>query len=128
MENAPGLYQGAHEPLGLSGAGRSVSVSSMPLKGTGEARCKPPRGRAWLRESHGEYNEVDFRPTGKMPPVTSYLAYLMGQSWSTGQLPHRVVYRFQRMTEVDMHDSSLTDVRGEPESYPLPSREPRRAG
>jgi hypothetical protein len=31
--NPHGLYQGAHEPLGLSRAGRSVFVSSMPLKG-----------------------------------------------------------------------------------------------
>jgi hypothetical protein len=36
------FYQGASEPLGLSRAGRSVPVSSMPLKGTGEARA--PRG------------------------------------------------------------------------------------
>ena len=37
--NPLGLYQGAHEPLGLSRAGRSVPVSSMPLKGTGEAQA-----------------------------------------------------------------------------------------
>jgi hypothetical protein len=36
-------YQGAGEPLGLSETGRSVLVSSMPLKGSGEARGKPPR-------------------------------------------------------------------------------------
>ena len=48
--NLRGFYQGAHEPLGLSETGRSDLVSSMPLKGTGEARGKPPRGRAWLRE------------------------------------------------------------------------------
>src|SRR5688572_30494103 len=40
------LYQGASEPLGRSEAGRSVLVSSMPLKGTGAARGKPPKGRA----------------------------------------------------------------------------------
>jgi hypothetical protein len=32
-------YQGAGEPLGLSRMGRSISVSSMPLKGTGEAEA-----------------------------------------------------------------------------------------
>jgi hypothetical protein len=36
-ENPLWLYQGATEPLGLSETGRSVLVSSMPLKGTGEA-------------------------------------------------------------------------------------------
>jgi hypothetical protein len=35
--NPRGPYQEAHEPLGLSEAGRSGLVSSMPLKGTGEA-------------------------------------------------------------------------------------------
>jgi hypothetical protein len=49
-ENPPWLYQGVGEPLGLSRTGRSVPVSSMPLKGTGEARGKPPRGPAWLRD------------------------------------------------------------------------------
>jgi hypothetical protein len=32
-ENPLGLYQGAHESLGLSEMGRSILVSSMPLKG-----------------------------------------------------------------------------------------------
>jgi hypothetical protein len=39
------LYQGTSEPLGLSKAGRSVLVSSMPLKGTGEGRCAMRRIR-----------------------------------------------------------------------------------
>jgi hypothetical protein len=66
-EFPPGLYQGAHEPLGLSGTGRSVSVSSMPLKGTGEARGKPPRGRAWLRGRMVSLSEVDFSLRGTTP-------------------------------------------------------------
>jgi hypothetical protein len=37
--NLRGLYQGATEPLGLSETGRSVFVSSMPLKGTGEVEA-----------------------------------------------------------------------------------------
>ena len=32
-------YQGADEPLGLCRMGRSISASSMPLKGTGEAEA-----------------------------------------------------------------------------------------
>lgn len=48
--NPHGLYQGAHEPLGLSEAGRSVPVSIMPLKGTSEVRGKPPKCWAWLRD------------------------------------------------------------------------------
>lgn len=57
--NPLGLYQEAHEPLGLSRAGRSVPVSSMPLKGTGEARGKPPIRRAWLRDRMVRSNEAD---------------------------------------------------------------------
>jgi hypothetical protein len=41
--NPQWLYQGATEPLGLSETGRSVFVSSMPLKGSGEARCATRR-------------------------------------------------------------------------------------
>ncbi len=61
------FYQGASEPLGLSRAGRSVPVSSMPLKGTGEARGKPPRGRAWLRDRMVSSHEVDCNLRGKAP-------------------------------------------------------------
>ena len=61
------LYQGASEPLGLSRAGRSVPVSSMPLKGTGEARGKPRRGRAWLRSRTVSSHEVDVNLRGTSP-------------------------------------------------------------
>jgi hypothetical protein len=62
-----GFYQGAREPLGLSKAGRSVLVSSMPLKGIGEARGKPPRRRAWLRDHMVSSHEVDFNLRGTSP-------------------------------------------------------------
>jgi hypothetical protein len=38
-EKSHWLYQGVGEPLGLSRTGHSVSVRSMPLKGTGEAEA-----------------------------------------------------------------------------------------
>jgi hypothetical protein len=65
--NPLGLYQRAQEPLGLSRAGRAVSVSSMPLKGTGEARGKPPRGRAWLRNRRVRSHEVGVNLRGRGP-------------------------------------------------------------
>jgi hypothetical protein len=65
--NPLGLYQGAHEPLGLSRAGRSAPVSSMPLKGTGEARGKPPRSPAWLSNRMVSPNEADFNLRGMLP-------------------------------------------------------------
>jgi hypothetical protein len=68
--NPHGLYQGAREPLGLSEAGRSVLVRSMPLKGTGEARGKPPRRRAWLRNRMVSSNEVGFNCLKTLPEGT----------------------------------------------------------
>jgi hypothetical protein len=65
--NPLGLYQEALEPLGLSEAGRSAFVSSMPLKGTGEPRGKPARGPAWLSDHMVSSNEVDFNLRGTRP-------------------------------------------------------------
>jgi hypothetical protein len=65
--NPLGFYQGAHEPLGLSRMGRSIPVSSMPLKGTGEARGKPPRGPAWLSNRMVSSNKADFDLRGMQP-------------------------------------------------------------
>jgi hypothetical protein len=59
-----GLYQGAHEPLGLSGVGCSTSVSSIPLKGSGEMRGKPSRRRAWLRDHMVSSNEAGLNLRG----------------------------------------------------------------
>jgi hypothetical protein len=55
------------EPLGLSRIGRSIPVSSMPLKGTREARGKPPRRGAWLRDHMVSSNEVGFNLRGNEP-------------------------------------------------------------
>jgi hypothetical protein len=62
--NLLGLYREPSEPLGLSRARRFVPVSSMPPKGTGEARGKPPRSLAWLRDHMVSSNEVDFNLRG----------------------------------------------------------------
>ena len=43
------------------------TVSGMPLKGTGEARGKPPRGRTWLRDRMVSAHEVDFNLRGIRP-------------------------------------------------------------
>jgi hypothetical protein len=60
-------YQEVSKPLGLSEPGRSDLVSSMPLKGTGEARGKPPRCRAWLRDRMVSSNKVDLNLRGMGP-------------------------------------------------------------
>jgi hypothetical protein len=61
------FYQGASEPLGLSRAGRSIPVSSMPLKGADEARGKPRIGRAWLRDRMVSSHAVDVNLRGTSP-------------------------------------------------------------
>jgi hypothetical protein len=59
--------QAGGEPLGRSRIGRATPVSSMPLKGTREARGKPPRGGAWLRDHPVSSHDVDFNLRGKLP-------------------------------------------------------------
>jgi hypothetical protein len=66
------LYQGTSEPLELSRTGRSVPVSSMLLKGTGEPRGKPARGPAWLRDHMVSSNEVDFNLRGMRPLAQNF--------------------------------------------------------
>jgi hypothetical protein len=71
------LYQGASESLGLSETGRSVLVSSMPLKGTGEARGNAANRPGLAKRSQGEFTRSGFQPTGKWSPVSR--PGLMGQ-------------------------------------------------
>lgn len=52
----------------------------MPLKGSGEARGKPPRCRAWLRDRMVSSNEADLDLRGKAAPVSTPCP--MGQSVS----------------------------------------------
>jgi hypothetical protein len=47
-------------PWGVAPGGCTPGVKKLPLKGTGEARCKPPKGRAWLRDRMVRQNEVGF--------------------------------------------------------------------
>jgi hypothetical protein len=71
------LYQGAGESLGLSETGRSVFVSSMPLKGTREARGNAAKTRGLAERSQGEITRSGFQPSGNSAPVST--PCLMGQ-------------------------------------------------
>src|SRR5687768_17076068 len=75
--NPHGFCQGVREPLGLSKTGRSVLVSSMPLKGTGELRQTNNRP-GLAKRSHGEFKRSGCQPTGKVAPVSKLCP--MGQS------------------------------------------------
>jgi hypothetical protein len=43
---APALCQVGARPWGVAAGGCYPAVKELPLKGTGEARCRPPRGQA----------------------------------------------------------------------------------
>ncbi len=45
---------------GVASGGCKLDVKELPLKGTGETRCRPSRRRAWLRGDRVSPNEVSF--------------------------------------------------------------------
>jgi hypothetical protein len=57
-------------PWGVAAGGCKPAVKQLPLKGTGEARCKPPRRRAWLRKCMVS-KRSDERPTGNPTPAST---------------------------------------------------------
>ena len=66
----PCLYRQAWSPWGVASGGGNPDVKELPLKGTGEARCRPPRGQAWLRD-HRASPRHDERPPGTFPPAST---------------------------------------------------------
>jgi hypothetical protein len=97
-------------PWAVAPGGCKPGVKKLALKGTGEARCKPPRGRAWLRK-HMMSKRSDKRPTRNRVPASI--------PCTMGQRPHPMVVVFPK----DGRDwicvcASPKDVRGQPE---LPS-------
>jgi hypothetical protein len=68
VENSSACPQQALSPWGVASAGCNAEVKQLPLKGTGAARCRPPRCRAWLRQYRAS-KRSDERPTGKSAPA-----------------------------------------------------------
>jgi len=52
---------------GVASGGCKPEVKQLPLKGTGAARCRPPRSQAWLRGDKVSPNEADFDLRGMAP-------------------------------------------------------------
>jgi hypothetical protein len=102
----------------VASGGCKPEVKQLPLKGTGEARCKPPRSPAWLR-TYMASKQRNERPTGNGTPATLYLAYPASVTGSTGQRPHLMVLVVPEddRSWLDAVTSSK-DVRGQPD---LPS-------
>jgi hypothetical protein len=51
---------------GVASRGCTLEVKELPLKGTGEARGKPPRGPAWLRDRMVSANECATKRNDEM--------------------------------------------------------------
>ena len=84
-----GLYRQAMSRWGVASGGCKPEVKQLPLKGTGEARCKPPRRQAWLRGYKVSSNEasVDLRET--YPLSRNILHSPRMRPWDdTGQRPN----------------------------------------
>jgi hypothetical protein len=104
------LYRQAMSPWGVASGGCNPEVKKLLLKGTGEARGKPPRGRAWLR-THMVSQRRNEKPTGNQSPASI--------SCTMGQRLHPMVRRLPKDGRGWVNRvSSRKDVRGQPE---LPS-------
>jgi hypothetical protein len=104
------LYRQAMSRWAVASRGCTLEVKELALKGTGEARGKPPRRRAWLR-THMVSQRSGERPTGKSPPAS--------RSCPTGQRPHPLVFPpLENDRNWRPFPASATDVRGQPD---LPS-------
>jgi hypothetical protein len=88
--NLHGLCRQAMSRWAVAPGGCTPGVKELALKGTGEARGKPPRSRAWLR-THRVSQRSDQRPTGNRAPASR--PCLMGQR------PHPMASHLQRVTE-----------------------------
>jgi hypothetical protein len=100
-------------PWGVAAGGCKPAVKELPLKGTGEARCKPPRSQAWLR-MHTVSKRRDEKPTGNGTPAS--IPCTMGQ-W----LHPMVLVVPKDGRGWIFRITSLKDVRGQPE---IPSDQP----
>jgi hypothetical protein len=70
------LYRQMVSRWAVAPRGCTLGVKELVLKGTDEARGKPPRGRAWLRKPMVSKRSRK-RPTGKLSPASR--PCLMGQ-------------------------------------------------
>jgi hypothetical protein len=100
------LYRQAMSRWGVAAGGCKPAVKELPLKGTREARCKPPRCEAWLR-MHMVSTRRDERPTGNSAPAS--------RPCTMGQRPHPMVDDFpEDDREWLFYDTIPKDVRGQP--------------
>jgi hypothetical protein len=96
------LYRQAASPWGVASGGCTPEVKKLPLKGTGEARCRPPRGRAWLRDRMVSTNKagVNLRETTPLPRnILHNPALATGLTRGSDRVQRQIMIR--RTTEAD---------------------------
>jgi hypothetical protein len=116
-------------PWGVASGGCKPEVKKLPLKSTGEARCKPPRGRAWLKDRMVSENEAGFnlRETFPLPRNTLHSLEVMAQA-DTGQRSHPMSSMHLKDDRGwTGHGASPKDVRGHLK-YPLTDRDTAKSG
>jgi hypothetical protein len=84
---------------GVASGGCKPEVKELPLKGTGEARCKPPRGRAWLRDRMVSSNKAGFNLRESLPLPRYILHTWRDAPGLRGSDRIQGCYGFPRMTE-----------------------------
>jgi hypothetical protein len=86
------LYRQTMSPWGVAPGGDTPGVKKLPLKGTREARCKPPRSEAWLRDRMVSASEAGFNLRESSPLPRNILHSLgMRAQADTGQRPRPTV-------------------------------------
>jgi hypothetical protein len=68
----------------VASKGGHIEVKELALKGTGEARCRPSRGRAWLRGHLVRANEAGVNLREKAPLPRDILHRLVGPTRMIG--------------------------------------------
>jgi len=86
-------------PWGAASGGCTPEVKELPLKGTGEARGKPPRSRAWLRECRVSPNTVGVNLRESHPLSRNTLPTGTDNFGYRGQRPDPRQVEAQRVTE-----------------------------
>ena len=106
------LYRQVMSPWGVASGGCKPEVKELPLKGTGEARGKPPRSRAWLRECRVRPSKVGFNLRESHPLSRNTLPTGTDNSGYTGQRPDPMKVEVQRVTEAGEENHQSAGYKG----------------
>jgi hypothetical protein len=108
------LYRQVMSPWGVASGGCKPEVKELPLKGTGAARGKPPRSRAWLSEGMVRPSKVGFNLRESHPLSRNILPTGTDDSRYTGQRPDPRQVEVQRVTAAEKERYQPAGYKGPP--------------